>query len=178
MSRAGSRRRTNCARITGFHTIGAKSRFPKVLKTLETKTRKGTIGEDAGSLQAGGHRFDPGHVHQLYFVRFFNLRRNLQRLAGRKFWSIWSNNHRNGESAADSFGLREACFQFLVKVRVDFRHRLRLMGHPEIIDVFQTTSATKLRLTETLECVPAHSFHAQFQFDETRREPAVFQVPI
>jgi len=84
-------------------------------------------------LQAGGHRFDPGHVHQLYFVRFFNLRRNLQRLARRDFWSTWSNKLWNGESVADTFGLHEAYFQFLVKVRVDFRHRLRLVGHQKLL---------------------------------------------
>ena len=34
------------------------------------------------------------------------------------------------ESVADKLGLREAYFQFLVKVRVHFRHCLRLVGHP------------------------------------------------
>jgi hypothetical protein len=52
-----------------FHSIGVsferKSRFPKLLKTLKTKRVEGANREDSGSLQAGGHRFDPGHVHQL-----------------------------------------------------------------------------------------------------------------
>src|SRR5713101_1581212 len=51
-----------------FITLGlalSKKQIPKLLKTLETKIVDGAIGEDSGSLQAGGHRFDPGHVHQL-----------------------------------------------------------------------------------------------------------------
>ena len=35
------------------------------MKTFETKIVDGAIREDSGSLQAGGHRFDPGHVHQI-----------------------------------------------------------------------------------------------------------------
>ncbi len=76
-------------------SIRAKSRFPKLLKTLETKIREGTIGEDSGSLQAGGHRFDPGHVHQLnsrslnYLRSFFYCTILVQFRYIRYNWSFW-----------------------------------------------------------------------------------------
>ena len=34
-------------------------------------------------------------------------------------------------------------FKFLVQARVDYRHGLRLVCHPEIVDVFQTALATQ-----------------------------------
>ena len=46
----------DCARITRFHCVsvsfGAKSRFRKLLKTLETKIGNGVIRDDSGALQA------------------------------------------------------------------------------------------------------------------------------
>jgi hypothetical protein len=56
---------TNCARIITLE-LAAKNRFRKLLKNIGNKIRERTIGEDSGSWQAGGHRFDPGHVHQLF----------------------------------------------------------------------------------------------------------------
>jgi len=44
----------------------SESRFPKLLK-MGNQIGKRTIREDSGSLQAGVHRFDPGHVHQILF---------------------------------------------------------------------------------------------------------------
>ena len=44
----------------------SEKQIPKLLKTLETKIVDGANREDSGSLQAGGHRFDPGHVHQCF----------------------------------------------------------------------------------------------------------------
>jgi hypothetical protein len=41
----------------------SEKQIPQI--TLETKIRERTIGEDSGSLQAGGRRFDPGHVHHI-----------------------------------------------------------------------------------------------------------------
>ena len=43
----------------------SEKQIPKLLKTLETKIVDGANREDSGSLQAGGHRFDPGHVHHI-----------------------------------------------------------------------------------------------------------------
>jgi hypothetical protein len=67
--------------------LRAKSRFLKLLKTLETKISERTIGEDSGSLQAGGRRFDPGHVHHilnnLQLVRI--LTRSIVRAGGLVF---------------------------------------------------------------------------------------------
>jgi len=42
-------------------------------------------------LQAGGRRFDPGHVHQNYSTAFYDLRGNLNIVNALQFWSIWSN---------------------------------------------------------------------------------------
>jgi hypothetical protein len=42
-------------------------------------------------------------------------------------------------------------FKFLVQARVDYRHGLRLVCHPEIVDVFQTALATQPRFTEPVE---------------------------
>src|SRR5579859_1197366 len=72
----------------------------------------------------------------------------------------------------------ETGFHVFMKVRIDLGHCFRLMCHPEVVDVLQTTSTTEPRLAETLECVPAHSFLVQFQLDEARGEPAIFQVPV
>ncbi|SRR6266480_4010489 len=47
--------RWDCARIIGLHYMElAKSRFPKLLKTLETKIVDRAIGEGSSSLQARG----------------------------------------------------------------------------------------------------------------------------
>jgi hypothetical protein len=60
----------NCARIIGFHYIGVsverKADSPNCRKHLETKIVDGALREDSGSLQAAGHRFDPGHVHHIF----------------------------------------------------------------------------------------------------------------
>jgi hypothetical protein len=46
---------TECARIIGLHYMElAKSRFPKLLKTLGTKIVDRAIREGSGSLQARG----------------------------------------------------------------------------------------------------------------------------
>ena len=42
----------------------SESRFPELLKTLETKGEEGAIREDSRALQAGGQRFEPAHLHQ------------------------------------------------------------------------------------------------------------------
>jgi hypothetical protein len=54
-------------RVYSLHWVSfrAKNRFPKLLKTLETKIRKGTIGEDSGSLQAGPKRRSKGRFRKL-----------------------------------------------------------------------------------------------------------------
>jgi hypothetical protein len=52
---------------------------------------------------------------------------------------------RERESVAYSRGFIEAHLQFLVKVRVDFGHRVRLVGHPEAVDVFQNSGFHEAR---------------------------------
>jgi hypothetical protein len=42
----------------------SESRFPDLLETLVVKVCSGIIGLEPRALQAGGRRFDPGHVHQ------------------------------------------------------------------------------------------------------------------
>jgi len=48
-------------------------------------------------------------------------------------------------------------------MRVTLGHRLRLVSHPEIVEVFQTTSSTKPGLPETLERVEPHAFLVQIE---------------
>ena len=86
---------------------------------------------------------------------FYHLRSNFNRTGTRKSRNNRNNNVRNGEAVADPLGLLEADFEFLMNVRIEFGHRLRLVRHPEIVDVFQATGTTKPRLTETLEGMPA-----------------------
>src|SRR5215469_3045735 len=66
------------------------------------------------------------------------------------FWKV--------ESVADSLGFIETHLQLLAKVRIEFRHGLRTVRHPEVVDVFQTALATQPCFAESLERMPAHSF--------------------
>ena len=77
------------------------------------------------------------------------------------------------ESITNTLRFREAQTQFLVKVRVQFRHCLWLVSRPKIVQVLQATSATKPGLTETLERVKAHSVLFQFHLLKARSEPTV-----
>ena len=43
----------------------SEGRFPDLLETLVVKIPSGIVGGEPRALQAGGHRFDPDHVHQL-----------------------------------------------------------------------------------------------------------------
>jgi hypothetical protein len=70
------------------------------------------------------------------------------------------------ETESDSLSFIEAQLLFLVEMRVQFRHGLRLVRHPEIVDVFQTKGAAQSRLSETFEAVPAHSLLIQSHLDE------------
>src|SRR2546426_2127447 len=93
----------------------SESRFPKLLKTLETKIVDGAVGEDSGSLQAGGHRFDPGHVHQLNPRSLNHLRCNFYCTILVQFRYIRYNSHDwifwKTESKSHSFSLIEAHLQ-------------------------------------------------------------------
>jgi hypothetical protein len=42
----------------------SESRFPDLLERLVVKVSSGIVGVEFRALQAGGHRFDPRHVHQ------------------------------------------------------------------------------------------------------------------
>ena len=61
---------------------------------------------------------------------------------------------------------------------VEFRHRLRLVRHPEVVDIFHTATAPQPRLTEPFERMPAHTFLVQSHLGEARRKPVIFQIAI
>ena len=70
----------------------------------------------------------------------FTLLRGYVKLWHRRyFWSIWSNISRNIEPNAHYFRLVEPLFEFLVHAGIEFRHRLRLVPHPKIVDVLLAT---------------------------------------
>jgi hypothetical protein len=58
-------------------------------------------------------------------------------------------------------------------MRIEFGHGLRLVRHPEIVDVFQAALTAYPRFAESLERVPAHSFLVRPQLGEARSKPAV-----
>jgi hypothetical protein len=122
----------------------------------------------------------PSRPPEPYFSRFCNLRCNFNLLfCSTDFWSIWSNNALwQIETEAHSLGLCQAQFKLLVKVRVELRHGLRFVRHPEVVEVFQTASPTQPRFTESLKRVPAHSRFVQSHFGKARRELAVFEIAV
>jgi hypothetical protein len=58
-------------------------------------------------------------------------------------------------------------------MRINFRHGLRFVRHPEIIDVFQAALTAQPRFAESLERMPAHPFLIQIHLDESWSEPTV-----
>ena len=62
-----------------------------------------------------------------------------------------------------------------MEMRIQFRHGLRLVGHPVIVDVFQAPLATEPRLPESFERVPSR-VHPHLR--ETGSKPAVVQIVV
>jgi hypothetical protein len=63
-------------------------------------------------------------------------------------------------------------------MRIDFRHGLRLVCHPEIVDVFHAALTAQPRLAVSLERMPAHPFLIQIHLDESWSEPTVFWIAV
>jgi len=72
----------------------------------------------------------------------------------------------------------ESLFEFLIHAGIEFRHRFRLMSHPEVVDVLLATLPSKPCFSESTECVPAHTRLIEAHRFEALIEPAGLQVVV
>jgi hypothetical protein len=76
----------------------------------------------------------------------FTLLRSYVKFTHRRNFGAFGATCRYIEPNADYFRLMEPLFKFFIHARIEFRHRLRLVPHPKIIDVLLAALPTEPRL--------------------------------
>src|SRR5690348_6435511 len=111
-------------------------------------------------------------IRRLHLYCYFN------RLFSRNLGRLGVIHRGDRESDANQLGLLEPTGGFEFHARIQLAHGLRLMTHPEVVNVLLAPLTTQPSLSKTTEGMKTHALFVELHCLQARGQPSLFQVMV